>query len=110
VKGQKRNHFHAPSSASQSEQSHNVNSIQIGDRAHGASIPRADSIELKEMIVIASLTMTFALVLAIGLSLAIGVAAGYYSIVAILSALSVNRPQEAGVGTARLMVNTGTNG
>ncbi len=54
--------------------------------------------------------MTFALVLAIGLSLAIGVAAGYYSIVAILSALTVNRPQQAGVGTAHLMVNTGTQG
>ena len=65
------------------------------------------SIEQKEMIVIA-LSMTFALVLAIGLSLAIGIAAGYYSIVAILSALSVSRPQEVGVGTARLMVNTGT--
>ena len=87
-----------------------MNSNPTGDRAHGASILRADSIELKEMIVIASLTMTFALVLAIGLSLAIGVAAGYYSIVAILSALSVSRPQEAGVATARLMVNTGTNG
>ena len=87
-----------------------MNSNPIGDREHGASILRADSIELKEMIVIASLTMTFALVLAIGLSLAIGVAAGYYSIVAILSALTVNRPQEAGVASARLMVNTGTNG
>jgi hypothetical protein len=67
------------------------------------------SIEQKEMIVIA-LSMTFALVLAIGLSLAIGIAAGYYSIVAILSALSVSRPREVGVGTARLMVNTGTQG
>lgn len=55
------------------------------------------------------LTMAFALVLAIGLSLAIGIAAGYYSIVAILSALSVSHPKEVGVGTARLMVNTGTN-
>ena len=54
--------------------------------------------------------MTLALVLAIGLSLAIGIAAGYYSIVAILSALTVSRPQEVGVGTARLMVNPGTQG
>jgi hypothetical protein len=57
-----------------------------------------------------ALTMTFALVLAFGLSLVIGVAAGYYSIVGILSALSVGQPKEAGVATVRLVVNTGTNG
>jgi uncharacterized membrane protein YbjE (DUF340 family) len=57
---------------------------------------------------VTALTMTFALVLAIGLSLAIGIAAGYYSIVGILSALTVGRPKEVGVGTAALMVNTGT--
>jgi len=54
--------------------------------------------------------MTFALVLAFGLSLVIGVAAGYYSIVAILSALTVSQPKDAGVATVRLVVNTGTNG
>ncbi len=57
-----------------------------------------------------ALTMTFALVLAFGLSLVIGVAAGYYSIVAILSALTVSQPKDAGVATVRLVVNTGTNG
>lgn len=58
------------------------------------------------MIVIA-LSMSFALIAAIVLSLAIGVAAGYYSIVGILSLLSVNRPRETGVATARLAVHPG---
>ena len=59
------------------------------------------------MIVVA-LNTSFALVLAIALSMAIGIAAGYYSIIGILSLLSVRRPREAGVSTARLVVNTGT--
>ncbi len=59
------------------------------------------------MFVIA-LSMSFALVLAIGLSLAIGVAAGYYAIVGILTALNPSRPSEAGVTTARLAVHTGS--
>ncbi len=58
------------------------------------------------MIVIA-LSMSFALVLALALSLAIGIAAGYYAIVGILSALTVSRPREVGVATARLAVHTG---
>jgi hypothetical protein len=58
------------------------------------------------MIVVA-LNTSFALILAIALSMAIGIAAGYYSIVAILSLLSVRRPREAGVSTARLAVNAG---
>ena len=58
------------------------------------------------MIVVA-LNTSFALILAIVLSMAIGIAAGYYTIVGILSALSFGRPREAGVSTARLVVNTG---
>jgi hypothetical protein len=59
------------------------------------------------MIVVA-LNTSFALVLAIALSMAIGIAAGYYSIVGILSLLTARRPAEVGVSTARLVVNTGT--
>ncbi len=58
------------------------------------------------MFVIA-LSTSFALVLAIGLSLAIGVAAGYYTIVGLLSILNTNRRHDAGVATARLAVHPG---
>jgi len=56
---------------------------------------------------VVALNTSFALILAIVLSMAIGIAAGYYTIVGILSALSLSRPREVGVGTGRLMVNPG---